>query len=204
MSLATQRRSESPRKVSLGVIVTTAQKPHRKHLSACGFAHILCAIAQQSCGRGARAPGCAAGGQSRAALASSRPLPRKAALAGCGALRKAGPAATRESAARADSPGRPGTPIGPWCANQRPQLSLQRGRGLYSGAAAETLGPRLAASTKRAGGRCAALLRTRASPRADAAASLKPFEKCPFERKRPRAGKAQGKFVSFFKLFWSP
>lgn len=87
--------------------------------------------------------------------------------AGCGAPHRGRQAVARASAARADSPGRPGAPIGLKRTNQRPRLSLQRGCGLNSRAAAESLGPRLAASTKRAGGRSAALLRLRASQRAD-------------------------------------
>lgn len=102
----------------------------------------------------------------RAALASRRSCTQEGCV-GCGALRRGRQAAARAAAARADSRGRPGALIGPRRANDRPRLSLQRGRGLNSRAAAETLGPRLAASTKRAGGRSAALLWRRTFPRAD-------------------------------------
>lgn len=71
--------------------------------------------------------------------------------AGCRAGRRGGSAA-----ARADSPGRSRAPIGSWRTNLRSRLALQGGVASTPGAATETLGPRLAASTKRAGGRSAA------------------------------------------------
>lgn len=204
MSPATQRRGESPRKVSLGVTVShhCRKPPGQIAPQRLRIAHAPYVIVQQGCGRGARAPGHAAGRLGRVELDSDRRASREG-CAGCGAPRRGGQSATRAAAARADSPGRPDTPIGPRRANQRPRLSLQRGRGLNSQAASETL----AASTKPAGGRSAALLPPRASLWADTPASLKPFEKCPFERKLPPGGLAgtdRGKFVSFFKLFWSP
>ena len=129
MSPATQRRGESSRKVSLRVTVTTAQKPagqiapRRLRVCTCSVRYSAARLWPWGAGTGTR--GWRAG-QGSAALSSGRRASREGS-AGCGAPRRGGQPATRAAAARADSPGRPGAPIGPWRANLQPQLSLQRG-----------------------------------------------------------------------------
>lgn len=154
-------------------------------------------------GRGARAPGREAG----QGCAGER-LPQFP-----GTLRrlrgsergKTGCFPAAAAAERADSRGRPDAPIGPRRANQRPQLALQRGRGLNSGAAAETPGrawPRVQSRPRPVGGTALAAR----LPRAHTPRALEPtFEKCPFERKRPppsplRRARLGEVFVSFFQI----
>lgn len=126
-----------------------------KHLSSRGSGHAPCAPAQHGGGGRARAPGCAAGQAGCAALSRA---PGKAARA---AGLDAGEDRLRRALTARAVPGRPLVRGGPirgrdsHCKGAWPQLR---------GAAAETLGPRLAASTKRAGGRSAAWPR-RAPPR---------------------------------------
>lgn len=179
------RDAEARREPPKGLFRCDSQSPlpeaprGREHFGARGSAHAPCAIAQQGCGRGPRAPGRAAGGlgwagQGKAALASGSRASREG-CAGCGAQRRGGQAATRAAAARADSPGRLNAPIGPRRANWRPRLFCKGGVASTPRAAAETLGPRLAASTKRAGGRSAARLWPRAPPRVHTPRVLKPF-----------------------------
>lgn len=124
---------------------------------------------------------------SRTALASCRRASREG-CAGYGAPRKGRQAAARAAAARADSPGRPGAPIGPRYTNQRPRLALQRGRGLDYAAAAETLGrawPQvqslLVAALRHYSGR--ALLRGLTPPRPESF-----FRKMPFRTQTSASG----------------
>lgn len=134
--------------------------------------------------------------------------PRCAALsslegsAGCRAGRRGGSAA-----ARADSPGRSRAPIGSRWTNLWSRLALQGGVASTPGAATETLGPRLAASTKRAGGRSAARPR-RAPPCGPPPLRPRSRPKTPLERRFPpfpaplRPDMCRGNRFSFFKMAW--